>query len=125
NTVVVNANGPGPIIGFFTNGGFNRPAPVGSAGQPLYIQSNAAACNANPVLPDMVQITVSASLTGDIETFTATETGHNTGLFQMLPAPPTRDASSNPVIQGNGLMEVLRGDTFTAVLHGSGPPSAT
>jgi hypothetical protein len=41
NTVVVTAKGPAPTIGFFTTGGFSRPAPVGSAGQPLFIQANA------------------------------------------------------------------------------------
>src|SRR5580704_9376191 len=120
NTVVVTAKGPAPTIGFFTTGGFSRPAPVGSAGQPLFIQANAAACNVNPVAPDTVQITVSAALSGDIETYTATETGPNTGLFQVLPAPPTRDASVNPAVRGNGIMEVLSGDTVTAVLKGCG-----
>jgi len=123
NTVIVNASGPAPIIGFFTNGGFSRPAPVGSAGLPLYIQANAAGCNANPLVADTVPITVSALLSADIETFTATETGPNTGIFQVLPAPPTRDAASNPVIQGDGIMEVQAGDTLTAVLKGCGAAS--
>ncbi len=125
NTVIVSANGPGPGIGFFTNGGFSKPAPVGTAGQPLYIQANAAACNANPVAVDTVQIAVSALLSGDVETFTATETGPNTGIFQVTPPPPTRDASSNPVIPGNGIMEVLSGDTVTAVLKGCGASSVS
>ena len=125
NTVVVNVNGAGPGIGFFTSGGFNKSAPVGTAGQPLYIQANAAACNANPLAVETVQIAVSALLSGDVETLTATETGPNTGIFQVNPPPPTRDASSNPVIPGNGVMEVLSGDTVTAVLKGCGASSVS
>ncbi len=125
NTVVVNATGPGPGIGFFTSGGFSKPAPVGTAGQPLYIQANAAACNTNPGTADTVRIAVSALLSGDVETFTATETGPNTGIFQVTPPPPTRDASGNPVIPGNGIMEVQSGDTVTAVLKGCGASSVS
>jgi len=75
--------------------------------------------------PRTKAVTLKSTLTGDTETFTATETGPNTGFFRILPAVPMRDAKANPVVSGNNIMEVLINDQITASMSGCGAASVT
>lgn len=123
NMVSMPVSGPPPTIAYFLDGNFARVIQATAMGAPLWVQIDAAACNLDPTVAETKAITLKSQLTGDTETFTATETGPNTGVFRILPAVPTRDASSNPVISGNKIMEVLRNDQVIATLTGCGASS--
>ena len=58
--------------------------------------------------------------TGDYETFTAVETGPDTGVFRIFQQIPTQDARLVAVIHGDGVIETIRNDTLTAEIEGCG-----
>jgi uncharacterized repeat protein (TIGR01451 family) len=120
NAVDIPVSGPPPSIAYYLDSTFSRTIQATAIGSPLFIQIDAAACNLDPSTVETKPITLKSQLTGDTETFTATETGPNTGVFRVLPAVPTRDAASNPVVSGNKIMEVLRNDQVVASLSGCG-----
>lgn len=123
NAVDIPVTGPPPTISYYFDGTFSNVIHATAMGSPLWIQIDAAACNLDPTTAETKAITLKSQLTGDTEAFTATETGPNTGVFRVLPAVPTRDAGSNPVISGNKIMEVLRNDQVIATLTGCGAGS--
>jgi uncharacterized repeat protein (TIGR01451 family) len=112
-----------PTIAFYGDSGFSHITSVSLVGSSLYVQANAAQCNQDPAVAETHTISLTSSLTLDKETFTAAETGPNTGVFRIVPDVPTRDGASNQVVKGNGIMEILRGDVLTAVLQGCGSAS--
>lgn len=125
NPVDIPVSGPPPVIDYFFDNSFARVIRSTGMGSPLWIQVNAAGCNADPTVAETKPILLKSTLTGDTETFTATETGPNTGVFRILPAVPTRDGSTNPVVSGNQIMEVLRNDQIMATLTGCGSANVT
>src|SRR5579871_1833202 len=125
NEVDVAVKGAPPSIAYYFDGNFSLPIQATAITSPLWVQVNAAACNVDPTTVESHPVTLQSTLTGDTETFTATETGANTGIFRILPAVPMRDGSVNPVIPGNKIMEVLRNDQLTASLSGCGAATVT
>ena len=125
NEVDVTVSGPPPAISYFFDKTFSKTIHATSLGAPLWIQVAAGACNLDPSVPDTKTIILKSQLTGDTETFTATESGPNTGIFRILPAVPTRDANVNPVVAGNKIMEVLSNDQIIASLTGCGAASVS
>ncbi|WP_332775541.1 SdrD B-like domain-containing protein [Polaromonas sp.] len=121
NTVVLPLPARSATIGFY-NGASYAPPPVTQVkpGNPLFVQADAAVCNADPAQIGTVPVTVTSQLTGDTETFTAVETGPNTGVFRIQPNVPTANAASHIVASGDGILEVLRNDTITATLTACG-----
>ena len=107
-----------PTIQYFTNLSFTRLANVSRLGSPLYVQADAAQCNLLPTTVETRVIVFTSALTGDRETYTAIESGPNTGKFQILPNVPTRDSSTSQ--PGNGVIESLKNDTITAQIDGCG-----
>ena len=125
NTDVVNVALQAPlVIDFFTDTTFSRIALSASIGDTLNIQAAATQCNTDPLVAERKTVTLTSTLTGDIETFEAVETGPNTGIFQIS-SVPTRGAGSNPEVKGNGFLEVLPNDQLTATVNGCGSASAT
>src|SRR5215471_4867366 len=123
NEVNITVNGPPPAISYFFDATFSKAIRATPIGAPLWVQVNAAACNVDPTVAETKPVTLNSQLTGDTETFTATETGPNTGIFRILPAVPTRDGGTNPVVSGNGIMEVLSNDQVVASISGCGAAS--
>jgi len=109
-----------PTISFYTSGAYTTPTVLGGLGLPIYVQVNAAQCNTNPTAIVTHPITLVSALTGDTETFTATETAPNTGMFRILPNVPTANAQSRAAVSGDGILEVLPDDRVTASLAGCG-----
>lgn len=125
NEVDVAVNGPAPGISYYFDATFAKTINATAISSPLWIQVNAAACNLDPLTVESRPITLKSALTGDTESFIATETGPNTGIFRVLPPVPMRDARTNPVVSGNKIMEVLINDQLTASLAGCGAASVT
>ena len=107
-----------PTIQYFTNLSFTRLANVARLGSPLFVQADAALCNVLPTTVETRVIVITSALTGDRETFTAVESGANTGKFQVLPNVPTRESATSQI--GNGVVESMRNDTLTAQIDGCG-----
>lgn len=124
NTVVLALPSHTPAIHFFATPQFAATAVQTAAGRPLYVQVDAAVCNANPLQPDTVPVTVASQLSGDSEVYTAVETGPNTGVFRILPDVPTANAALRVVATGNGVLEVLRNDLVSATITSCGGVSA-
>ena len=125
NVVDIPVTGPPPAIAYYFDNTFSQVIHATGMGSPLFIQLDAAACILDPGTAETRVVSLKSTLTGDLETFTATETGPNTGIFRILPAVPTRDGSTNPVISGNKIMEVLRNDQIVASMTGCGAASVT
>ncbi|MBU6437230.1 MAG: DUF11 domain-containing protein, partial [Betaproteobacteria bacterium] len=107
-------------INFYPNAGYGAPANVNLAGNPLFVQVDAAVCNVDPSQALSVPVTLTSKLTGDVENFTAVETGPNTGLFRILPNVPTANAATHTVASGDGILEVLQNDLVTASITSCG-----
>jgi uncharacterized repeat protein (TIGR01451 family) len=120
NEVDVAVSGPAPGIAYYFDNNFNKVIHATPLNAPLFLQLDAAACNLDPAVVETKTVTIKSTLTGDTETFTATETGPNTGTFRVLPSVPTRDASVNPPVSGNQIMEVLKNDQLIASMSGCG-----
>ncbi|WP_293637407.1 SdrD B-like domain-containing protein [Polaromonas sp.] len=120
NTVVLPLPARAAKIAFYTNTSYLTPAIQNLTGSPLFIQVDAAACNTSPTQINTAPVTLVSQLTGDTETFTAVETGANTGLFRILPNVPTANAAFRVVASGNGILEVLRDDVVSATLTACG-----
>ena len=109
-----------PTITFYTGDTYTTPTQQGVLASPLYVQINAAACNASPTLVVTHPITLVSALTGDTEMYVATETAPNTGVFRILPSVPTANAATHVAASGDGILEVLPNDRVTATLAGCG-----
>ena len=119
NTVSLTPSIVPPTIQFFNSSVFSTPAQATHLGSSLYIQAVAAACNADPLTAEVRTIVVTSSLTGDVESFPALETGPNTGIFRVLDVA-TKDASVNQVVQGDMVIETRKHDVLTASISGCG-----
>ncbi len=117
NTVQMSVPSAPPTIKYYLDSSYNTQIRSATTGQSFFVQANASQCNADPLVVETKQIIIRSALTGDIETFIATETGINTGLFRILPDVPT---TGNAPTQGDGVMSVKKNDSLTASLQGCG-----
>ncbi|MBS0416963.1 MAG: DUF11 domain-containing protein [Proteobacteria bacterium] len=92
-----------------------KPAPAVAVGSPLYLTATAAACNADPTVRESHTVAIVDS-SGDRETFTATESGVNTGVFQLPPIP----TAVPPIQMADGTVEGRHGDTITIAIPDCG-----
>ncbi len=120
NSVVLPLPSRAAGIFFYTNSSYTNRATQSTPGSALFVQTDAAICNADPATIGTVPVTIVSQLTGDSETYTAVETGPNTGVFRILPSVPTANAATHIVASGDGILEVLRNDTVTATITACG-----
>jgi uncharacterized repeat protein (TIGR01451 family) len=120
NLVRLNLPALAPSINFYSTDAYTQPVQQSKVGSPVFVQMNASQCNTDVALVETHPVTIISQLTGDTETFTATETGPNTGVFRILPNVKTADGAVSIVSSGNGVLEVLRNDKISATLTGCG-----
>lgn len=125
NPVVLPLPGRAAQIRFYTSNAYALTAAQNTPGRPLFVQADAAICNASNGVVDTVPVTVTSQLTGDVETFTGVETGPNTGIFRIQPEVPTANGAIRTVVSGDGILEVLRNDVVTATIATCAGGSAT
>ncbi len=121
HTLLVTASNPAtvtipatsPLVEYYDQP-YTRVVPASGIFQPLHVQVNAGACNQRSDVAETVMVTITSQLTGDRETYTATETGPNTGVFRIDPSVPTQDAASNPATAGDGIIQTVQRDVLTA-----------
>ena len=114
---------PLPKINYYYDNTYTATALVYRVGFPIYVQAACQSCIHNSGTIETATITITSQLTGDSETFTATETGPGTGLFQILPSVPTALAPGAGT-SGNGIVDTRPDDVLTATISG-GAGSAT
>jgi uncharacterized repeat protein (TIGR01451 family) len=124
NTVTLAAQVVPSQIGFYTSN-YSQIEPANIPGNPLFVQLTAPTCDINPSVIQTIPITVTSQLTGDTETFQATETAAGSGIYRIGPYVPTANANVVPVARGDGIMEILQNDTLTATAGGACAASAT
>ena len=120
NVVVITLPLQLPTINFFTDDTFGKVAVAYHLGSPLYVQASAAMCNTDPATAERRTVTISSALTGDAESYDATETAPNSGVFRIVPAVQTRNGKTEPVVHGDGIVSELGNDTLTARIEGCG-----
>ena len=109
-----------PIINFYANNSYSAPINVASSSAPLvYVQTAAAQCNVNPLVVETYTVIITTSITGDVENYIATETGANTGVFQIIPNVPLSNVAS-AIIVGNGILSVTKNTKVNASMVGCG-----
>lgn len=95
----------------FTDENFDTTQNTTQVGSNVFIEANYAQCNVQPNAKDQVWITITSELTGDKYSLKATETGDNTGKYQV--AAPTQN-NANAI--DDDIIQTLQGDTLTAAL---------
>ena len=99
-----------PSIGF-TDENFDTTQNTTQVGSNVFVEANYAQCNVQPNAKDQVWITITSELTGDKYSLKATETGDNTGKYQV--AVPTQN-NANAI--DDEIIQTLQGDTLAVTL---------
>nr|WP_317199027.1 hypothetical protein [uncultured Psychrobacter sp.] len=99
-----------PSIGF-TDENFDTTQNNTQVGSNVYIEANYAQCNVQPNAKDQVWVTITSELTGDKYSLKATETGDNTGKYQV--SAPTQN-NANAI--DDQIIQTLQGDTLAVTL---------
>jgi large repetitive protein len=120
NAVRMVVAGAAPALRLYGDARYGRGLAVLRAGQPFYVALDAARCNLDPLRAETHQVTVASALTGDAESYVATETGPNTGVFHIEPAVPTSDALTTPMARGDGRVSVRPNDQLLVSATGCG-----
>ena len=104
----------------YTGPDYTQPDDFVTVGTTLYLRADAASCNQNAGLVE-THLAVITGPNGERETFTARETGPNTGVF-VISGIPTH---APPVVAGDGIIEARNGDTLSVALQGCATPAVT
>ncbi|WP_298978892.1 hypothetical protein [uncultured Psychrobacter sp.] len=99
-----------PSIGF-TDENFDTTQNNTQVGSNVYVEASYAQCNVQPNAKDQVWVTITSELTGDKYSLKATETGDNTGKYQV--SAPTRN-NANAI--DDEIIQTLQGDTLAVTL---------
>jgi large repetitive protein len=113
NTVRVGLPARAPVLRLFSDAAYLKTAASISANSPFYVSLEASACNTDSSRVETVQMTISTLVAGDRETYTATETAANSGVFHIEPNVPTTDAATGKVNQGDGVISAGPNDRVT------------
>ncbi|MDX2372870.1 hypothetical protein NJD71_01875 [Psychrobacter sp. PP-21] len=99
-----------PSIGF-TDENFESTQNTTQVGSNVFVEANYAQCNVQPNAKDQVWVTITSELTGDKYSLKATETGDNTGKYQV--SAPTQN-NANAI--DDEIIQTLQGDTLAVTL---------
>ncbi len=114
---------PGASLTTFTDsaGGKKNVYNIGLEG--IYVTVNDSDENTNALSKQTVSVSVVNLSTGDSETLTLTETGHNTGIFRNVTALPSSESATGA--PGNGTLEARSGHTIRATYTDDDDPADT
>lgn len=88
---VVRAAQPDTIT-YYTSASFSSVARATRTSGALYVQIDAAECNANPAAAEVIGVTITSQLTGDSEQFSAMESEPDSGVFRISATAEERRA---------------------------------
>lgn len=108
---------------FYLDSNFTRPTKRAHLGRQLWIAVDAAAENADPLQRDTLTVRLKSRDTRDQESFTAVETGPNTGVFRVVIADtdtpyglPVNGLAAN---RGDGAIQSGAEDMITLTIQGA------
>ena len=104
-----------PTLSYFRDAMYTQPINVAHIDQTVYIQTNAAQCNLEPLRAETYTVVVRSAITGDIEQYIATETGLNTGTFRI---EPSVTLTSKPPNTGDTLVSTHKNDSLVTTMLG-------
>lgn len=102
---------------------FKNIVATGSAGKPLYIEVDSAACNISRSLANKVWIEVTSPSTGDKVRVLATEVSPNSGKYRV--ELPTERSPANVAKLQDQILQTLRGDQVDIKLTDCVAPDGT
>ena len=118
--VTVKSNSPAiaiaPVLGAIRNYSgldFSQPADFVPPGATLFLRVDAASCNVNPSIIE-TRVAIITGPNNERETYTAKETGLNTGVF-IISGIPTQNA---PVVPADGIIEAKNGASISVDIQG-------
>lgn len=108
-------------ITYFTSAAFTTVARATRANGRLFIQIDAAECNADPAYAERINVNIASRKTGDSQNFMADETAADSGTFRIvtIAMDHAQDADHGDDA-GDGMIEVMTDDTLTASIDGCG-----
>ena len=115
-------------ITYFTSAAFSTVARATRANGELFIQIEAADCNADAARADIISVTITSKMTGDSRTYAADETAADSSLFRITTMAVDHDMEEGEADdKSDGHLDVQPDDTLTASINGcgSGPISTT
>ena len=104
-----------PNIAYFRDAAYTNPTNVAQTDQVVFVQADAAQCNVNPLRAETYTVIIKSAITGDIESFIATETGLNTGTFRI---EPSVTLTANARNAGDTLVSTAKNDTLGTSMLG-------
>jgi len=108
-------------ITYFTSAGFSSVARATRTGGQLFVQIEAADCNADPARIETINVSITSKKTGDRQSWMSDETAADSGVFRITPMAMDRaDAENDVVDAGDGMLEVATNDVLTASIDGCG-----
>lgn len=120
NTVQLALPPPPHSIKYYSDSTFSVQTNMAAMSTALYLQTDAAACNLDSAKVETMAVAITSRLTDDTESYLATETGANTGVFRLASGIMTMDGTANPVVTGNGTLETIKNDMLMAGMSGCG-----
>ena len=115
NLAVTTVPNLAPTITFFRDAGYTQPISSAGTDQIVFLQVNAARCNLDPVKVETYTVIVKSAVTGDIESYIATETGANAGFFRIEPHIALTSQTGRA---GDKLMATTKNDSLSATVVG-------
>ena len=114
----VSARRPDAIT-YFTSAAYSRVARATELNGTMFLQVDAAGCNVDSDVAEQVNVTLTSTLTGDSQVFTALETGPNSGEYRFSAIAANHGADEDHDDDAaDGTIGVLKNDILTASVEG-------
>ncbi len=110
----------GPTLAFYRDGTYAATTQIAAGGANLFVEAGAVGCNLRPFAADTLAITLRSLRLGDLETFTAIETGPATGRFRIGPFVGTVLTPPGVTPYTLGVLETEANDELVASFVGCG-----
>lgn len=110
---------PARIV-YYADSDYARPKGAAAVGEAFFLQVDAASCNRDPLRAESVVVSLSTAIAGDSESFVATETAPNSGIFRIDSDLLTYSAGEDEAVPDDGLLGVAKNDRLIARLPGCG-----
>lgn len=107
-------------IAYYADPDYARPKGAAAVGEAFFLQADAASCNRDPLRAERVVISLSTAIAGDEESFVATETAPNSGIFRIDSDLLTYSAGEDEAVPDDGLLGVAKNDRLIARLPDCG-----
>ncbi|OZA30032.1 MAG: hypothetical protein B7X93_04860 [Hydrogenophilales bacterium 17-61-9] len=110
---------PARIV-YYADPDYAQPKGAAAVGEAFFLQIDAASCNRDPLRAESLVLSLDTALAGDAESFAATETAPNSGIFRIDSDLLTYSAGEDEAVPDDGLLGVAKNDRLIARLPDCG-----